>query len=112
MIVWWTNRGFISLLTLIGVFGLFGAAVSLTVGEDAFRTSPWLWGAGLLLPALVNWFVGCQLNRVPLSPFVGKVTERFIYRAPNRFLSFPMEAWSYPLAIVGLVLIVLGLIGT
>jgi hypothetical protein len=40
----------------------------------------------------------------------GKLKDRLTYRARNRFLSFPMEVWSGPAALLGVVLIVRGMI--
>lgn len=110
MIAWWTGRGFLSLLTLIGVFGAFGAVVTFTVGDQAFEAYPWLWGLGCLPAAVVNWIVGCRLNRVPLNPLFA-LKDRLTYRPRNRFMSFPMELWSLPMTLLGVFLIVAGLIG-
>ena len=91
MVFWWTGRGFLSLVFLIGITGAFGAIVTLSFGEKAFESSPWLWGVGVLLAVAVNWFAGSKLNRRSLNPFQGGVKARLLYRARNRFLSLPME---------------------
>jgi hypothetical protein len=109
-VVWWTGRGFLSLLFLIGVFGAFGAAVTLSAGDVAFERWPWLWGVGLLLAALANWIGGTRLNRVPANPFFGSLRDRLTYRPRNRFLSMPMEVWSIPVAAFALFLIIKGLL--
>ncbi|TAL34373.1 MAG: hypothetical protein EPN98_10370 [Phenylobacterium sp.] len=108
--VWWTERGFLSLLFLIGVVGLFGAVVTGVAGDAAFEQQPWLWGIAWLLAAAANWIGGARLNRSPINPLRGKVRDRLTYRARNRFLSFPMEVWSAPAALLGAVLIIQGLV--
>lgn len=110
MVFWWTGRGFLSLMFLIGVVGLFGAIVTGFGGEAAFEAQPWLWGVAWLLAAVANWIGGARLNRSPMNPLRGKVRDRLTYRARNRFLSFPMEVWSGPAVILGVALIGLGLL--
>lgn len=111
MVFWWTGRGFLSLLFLIGVVGLFGACVTFAIGETAFDANPWLWGVALLLAAAVNWFGGSWINRKALArPRARGILGRLIYRTPNRFLSLPMEDWSIPTALGGLALVVSGLL--
>ncbi len=109
MVFWWTGRGFFSLLFLIGVFGVFGAIVSFTVGDVAFSTAPWLWGVGWVLAAIANWVGGSRINRRALNPFRGDLRYRLFYRARNKFLSLPMEVWSIPALVLGIALFVLGL---
>ncbi len=111
MVFWWTGRGFLSLLFLIGVVGAFGALVTFMFGDNVLETRSWLWGVGVLLAVVVNWFGGSRLNRRSLNLFEGNLKTRLFYRARNRFCSLPMETWSVPLAVLGLVLIVRGAIG-
>ncbi len=40
MIFWWTGRGYLALLSLIGVFALFGALLTVAFGERIFDTAP------------------------------------------------------------------------
>lgn len=112
MVFWWTGRGFLSLLLLIGVFGLFGAVVTITAGDAVFARWPWLWGVGWLLAAVANWVGGTRLNKAPLNPFTGSWKRRLFYRPRHRFLSMAMEFWSLPAAVLGLGLIVTGHFGT
>ncbi len=109
MVFWWTGRGFLALLTLIGVFGLFGALLTLAFGEQIFDRAPWLWGVGALIAAVINWVVGCRVNRKPLKvPRPSLWKSRLTYRPRNRFMSLPLEVWSAPMAVLGLVLLVRG----
>jgi hypothetical protein len=109
MVFWWTGRGFLALLTVIGVFGAFGAIVSFSTGGQGMDRWPWLWGVGWLLAAAVNWYAGCRLNKRPLDPRKGHTTGRFRYPARHRFCSLPMETWSLPALALGLFLLVAGL---
>jgi hypothetical protein len=110
MVFWWTGRGFLAVLFLVGTFGVFGATITFAFGDMAFAKWPWLWGVGFLLAAVVNWVAGCRLNRAPINPLVGTVRERLTYRPPNRFLSLPPEVWSGPVALLGIAAIAKGLI--
>ena len=110
MVFWWTGRGFLSLLFLVGVFGLFGAIVTFAVGADAFVKWPWLWGVGAILAGIANWLAGARLNRAPVNPLIGAMRDRLSYRARNKFLSLPMEVWGAPVVLLGIALIVKGLV--
>jgi hypothetical protein len=108
MVFWLNGRGFLSLLFLVGAFGLFGAVITFTLGDGAFTSWPWLWSVGFFLAAVANWIGGSRLNRAPLNPFKTKLRDRLFYRARNRFLSFPMEVWSGPMILLGVAAIVRG----
>lgn len=110
MVFWWTGRGFLSLLFLIGVVGLFGATVTAIGGSEAFEAWPWLWGVAMGLAAVTNWIGGARLNRSPLNPLRGSLKDRLTYRARHRFLSFPMEVWSGPAMLLGAFLILQSLL--
>ena len=110
MVFWWTGRGFLSLLFLIGVFGVFGAVVTLTVGDAAFQRWPWLWGVGLLLASVANWVGGARMNHTSVNPLTGSIRDRLTYRPKNRFLSLPMELWSAPVSAFAILLILKGLL--
>lgn len=110
MAFWWTGRGFLSFLFIVGTFGLFGAIVTVCAGDEAFLRWPWLWGIGLSVAAVVNWIGGSRLNRTPINPLRTKLTHRLTYRPRNRFLSLPMEIWSGPLLMLALYLVVTGLV--
>jgi hypothetical protein len=99
-----------TLLSVIGGLGLFGALVTFGLGDSAFSKWPWLWGIGFLLAATANWIGGNRLNHTPINPTIGTVRDRLTYRARNKFLSLPMEFWSGPLALLGLAAIVKGLL--
>jgi hypothetical protein len=111
MVFWWTGRGFLALLSLIGVIGLFGAVLTFAFGDSIFIRLPWLWGVGLLLAAVINWVVGCRINRRPYLPKRSWRVKFWLSRpARHRFMSLAMELWSIPAAALGLVLVVRGLL--
>jgi hypothetical protein len=111
MVFWWTERGYLGLLSTIGVVGVFGALVTFAWGDSAFDTFPWLWGVAMLLAAIASWCVGRRINGRPLRPIRGtSFRNRFFYPARNRFVSLPVETWSLPLLALGLVLGVRGLL--
>ncbi len=111
MVFWWTGRGYLALLSLVGVFGAFGALVTFGFGDRALETSPWLWGIGAFLAAAVNWIWGSRINRRPWRvTTLAKLKDRLAYRARNRFCGLPMETWTVPTALFGVVAIARGLL--
>lgn len=112
MIVWWTGRGIRTPLYLIGIAFALGAFLSAVFGMDHLDQRLWFWGTCFLLTAVVNWVLGSRLNRnTSEMPKLGKLKGRLLYRARNRFMSLPMETWSIPLAIGGVVFIAMALTG-
>ena len=110
MVFWWTGRGYLALFTTVGAVGLFGAAVTLVFGEVVFDRYHWLWAFAYWLAAAATWNVGSNINGRPVNWRRGqRAMGRFIYNAPNRFLSLPMETWAIPLAVLGTGLAVWGL---
>jgi len=110
MVFWWTGRGYLALLTLIGVYGLFGAILTLTFGEVVFDYLPWLWGVASLISAGVTWTVGSRLNgRPPQWPRRAFWKNRLIYPARNRFVSLPVETWAIPMALLSVAQLAYGL---
>jgi len=109
MVFWWTQRGYLALLTTIGVVGVFGAVVTLAFGEVVFDRFPWLWTIAFWLAAAATWVVGSRINRRPIEWNKGERSiRRLIYKAPNRFVSLPVETWAIPLLGIGLVVGLLG----
>lgn len=111
MVFWWIGRGYLALLTTIGAIGGFGALVTFAFGEMVFDQHPWLWGPAMFLAAAATWCVGRRINRRPIRLARGADLKRHLYyNAPNRFVSLPVETWAVPLAGLGLVLSVTGLL--
>lgn len=109
MIFWWTRRGYLALLTTIGVVGLVGAVLTSVFGERIFDEQPWLWAVAFWCAAAATWGVGSRINGRPIDWRRGeKSIGRFIYDAPNRFVSLPVETWAVPLFALGLLIGVLG----
>jgi hypothetical protein len=109
MVFWWTNRGYLALLTLIGVYGLFGAVLTLMFGEAIFDQLPWLWGVAALLSAVMTWYVGSNINGRSLKwPRRRAIKDRLIYPARNRFVSLPVETWAAPMTVLGVFLVIRG----
>ena len=78
-------------------------------GEQALDNIPWIWAIGYWLAAGVTWVVGSRLNGRPWRWKEGQRSRgRFLYDAPNRFVSLPVETWSIPMAAIGLLLAVRG----
>lgn len=111
MVFWWTGRGYLALLSLIGVYGFFGAAITVGFGNQAFEAAPWLWGVGALIAAAVNWIWGSRINRRRWADLPGADwKKRLVYRARNRFMGLPMESWALPTALLGVFLMVRGVV--
>jgi hypothetical protein len=111
VVFWWTRRGYLALLTTIGVVGAFGALATVWFGDDIFERLRWLWGLAYECAAVSTWIVGSYLNGRPMLWSNGeRGIGRFIYDAPNRFVSLPVETWAVPLSGLGWVLAVVGLL--
>ena len=111
MVFWWTGRGYFALLTLIGIYGLFGAIATYSLGETFLDRHAWVWGIGMLVAAYATWLVGCRINRKARSlPQNQSVIRRILYKARHRFMGLPMESWSIPAAGLGVFLLARGFI--
>ena len=110
MVFWWTRRGYLALLTTISAVGIYGAVLTLAFGDQVFERFPWLWAFAYWGAAAATWVVGSRINGRPVEWSRGeKSVGRFIYDAPNRFISLPVETWALPLAALGLVSGIMGL---
>ena len=110
MVFWWRGRGYLALLTTIGVVGIFGAVVTLAFGDQVFDRFPWLWTIAFLLAAAATWVVGSRINGRPVEWNRGqRSVGRLIYDAPHKFVSLPVETWAVPLIGIGLVVGLIGL---
>ncbi|GAA0338697.1 hypothetical protein GCM10009087_56450 [Sphingomonas oligophenolica] len=103
-VFWWQGRGFLTLLTVVAM------AIMIGMIADAAHLPSWtrlFWAVVLLVAAPVNWLIGTRLNvkRRGYAP-PATLMRRFLYRAPHKFMSLPMESWSIVMVIVatGLVL--------
>ncbi len=109
MVFWWTGRGYLALLSTIGVFGIFGAIITLGFGDETYERLPWLTGLGVILAGIANWCLGRWINKRAINPLT--VKKRELYRGRNRFLSLPMETWAIPLIAFGLFLAIRAIFG-
>jgi hypothetical protein len=111
VVFWWTRRGYLALLTTIGVVGLFGALATRILGDEIFDRLPWLWAFAYWAAAASTWVVGSRINGRPVQWSRGeKGVGRFIYDAPNRFVGLPVETWGVLLFALGLLLGLHGLL--
>jgi hypothetical protein len=111
MVFSWTGRGYLALLTLVGVYGLFGAIATYGLGETFLDHHAWVWGIGMLVAAIATWIVGCRINRKTRSlPQNQTFLRRFLYKARHRFTGLPVESWSIPAAGLAIFLVVRGFI--
>ena len=111
MVFWWTGRGYLALLTVIGVYGLFGAIVTFAIGDTAFERLPWLWGIGALLSAISTWYLGCRINKKPITlPRLSAFRKRLFYKPRNRFMALPLETWAVPMLFLSVYEIVHGVV--
>jgi hypothetical protein len=98
MVFWWQGKGFFTLLIIVGstiVTGMLADAARLP------SYTPLFWCVALLVAAPVNWLIGARLNakRRGYAP-PATLLRRFLYRAPHKFMSLPMESWSIVMVIV------------
>jgi len=98
VVFWWQGKGFFTLLIIVSstiVTGMLADVARLP------SYTPLFWCVALLVAAPVNWLIGAQLNakRRGYAP-PATLLRRFLYRAPHKFMSLPMESWSVVMVIV------------
>jgi hypothetical protein len=109
LIFWWTGKGYLTPVILVGVFILFG--VILQAGRPVIQDRPGFWGLALLATAGINWYVGRRLNAKKIAAVRSiRFRDTLIYQARNKFMSLPFETWSVPLVGGGLIAIAYSLI--
>jgi hypothetical protein len=105
-IFWWSGRGYLTILVVLGTLATFGVLQAATGIADG----PWFWGSGLLVAAVLNWHIGSKVNRKKLAVLKPTgVRSRLLYRARHRSMSLPMETFSLVIAVAGLIVLALPL---
>ena len=95
-VVWWTGKGYQTLIVL-ATLTLFGA---LLLPLPDYLDGKLYWSAALLTAAVANWFAGTKANRVRRSKVRGtRLRDRLFYKAHHRFMSLPMETFSFPIVV-------------
>jgi hypothetical protein len=104
MIIW---SGYGILIPLIVIIcGIVGGAPFARFDNELL-----LFGPGLILSAIVCWFLGGYLVRTRTRELADPQTGQRVFIRPGTSLFFiPMRAWGPILGILGVVLIVTGLI--
>lgn len=91
MIVW---SGFGFLTAVLALLGLL-------IGNSLPGSIPYHASIGILLGAVVNWFVGKKLNNTPGRILVDEETgERLQYKRKHTFFWIAMEWWSIILVVL------------
>ena len=109
MIVWWTGRGFATLLIVIASMIVVELARAILKLPDGL----WVFGLALLGAAIANWMIGRRLNERSLAKVRSfRLRERLLYRARHKFMSLPMETFSIILAIAGAGAVIAALSGS
>ncbi len=100
-VVWYTGKGYQTLLIVLCTLAVFGASLMLL---PASFDGAWYWAVALFAAAAVNWIVGTRANHVRRSKIrSGRLRKRLFYRAHHRFMSVPMETFSvFIVALAGL----------
>jgi hypothetical protein len=101
----WTGRAFWTIAILVGIPGVVSAATTLAISEEHLDRHPIYIGVGLLVAAAVNWWVGCRWNYRPLTEFGKPKGGGRWRRGPHRLFMLPMEYWSIPIAVWGILAI-------
>ena len=107
LIFWWMGRGYITALLTFATMMIF--AILLQAMAPLIPDRQWYWGLSLIAASGINWKVGSHLNRKRLARIAkDNLRQRLFYKAPNRFMSVPMETFSIALLIAGTTLTVYG----
>lgn len=108
-VFWWMGRGYVTALIIFGSMMVF--ALVLQTFAAFIPDQRWCWGLSLVAAAAVNWKVGSHFNRKRLSKAPKRnLKERLLYKAPNRFMSVPMETFSIVILAGGIALTVYGIV--
>jgi hypothetical protein len=96
LIFWWQGRGFLTRRIVVA------SAIIVGMIADAAHWRSWtplFWAGLLLVAAPVNWLIGVRLNAKRRGYAPPTLLRRFLYRAPHKFMSLPMESWSIVMVI-------------
>jgi hypothetical protein len=107
---WWTGKGYVTALIAFGALCVSGIAFQGLASE--LNDGPWPWSLALVVAAAINWNVGRRHNAISRAKALANAkANQFLYRARHKFMSLPMETFSFVLvaaALVGLVLAIRG----
>jgi hypothetical protein len=110
MVFFWTGRGFWSVLFPILFSWVLGMLINLGLGPSVLEANAWIYGVAVLAAAGANWVVGRRWNgTIHLRPW--DIPGALRFRREHTVFNAPMELWSFPLAIVGVWMIVANLPG-
>ena len=104
MIFVWSGLGFL----VVPIVFVTSMAVSMLLERllGAIGHSEWLMVAialGIFSGAAANWFIGRKLNSKPPRELVdAKTNETVLLYKRHKFFWVPMQYWSFPVAVVGL----------
>jgi len=100
---WWQGRGYLTIwiwLTTMCVFGIIMA-----IGKPVIPDRPWYWGLAFIAAAIANWIKGVQVNAKILKKLPSTTLKnRLFFKGGHRFMSMPMQTFSIPLAIIGILI--------
>lgn len=100
-VFWWTGKGYLVPVTLIGVLALFG--LILQAGQPQIPDVPWFWGLAAIAASVLNWLMGCRINaRKRTAIKSSHLKDQLLYPARHKFMCFPNETWSVAFAIIGM----------
>ncbi|WP_425229335.1 hypothetical protein [Sphingomonas sp.] len=102
VVFWWTGKGYLTPVILLGTLIVFG--LLLRIGGSLLHDEPAFWGVAWLVASGINWLTGRRVNALKLAAVRSdRLRHRLFYRARNKFMSLPLEVWSIPMALCGIV---------
>ncbi len=112
MIVW-SGLGFLVAVFVFGAALLCNLAFDAAWGEGYYSAHQWTVAVAMFISAALSWTVGSLLRKRTARTVIDKATgqELILDRATHRLFFIPMHYWGAILAVIGLVLCVLELIG-
>jgi len=110
MLFVWTGRGFWTVAFPVLFPWVVGMLLDRALGSEVLEANGWVYGVAVLAAAAANWVVGRRWNATEhLRPW--DIQGELRCRCPHTVFNAPMELWSYPLAVLGVWLIVTNLPG-
>ncbi|MFC0406761.1 hypothetical protein [Roseomonas elaeocarpi] len=96
----WSGWGILTVVIVALVGGSVTAILANLAGPGS-SAAGYALAVGLLVSAVVNWFVGQRLNAAPGRELVDPATgQRVTLRRRHSLFFVPMQWWSVPLVVV------------
>ena len=106
LVFWWQGKGYQTFV--IWILAMIAFGLILAVGKTLIPDRPWYWGLAFVAAAAINWQRGTKLNAKSRSRRQDSRLSALFYKSPHRFMSMPMETFSFVLVAIGAYIAIFG----